>query len=189
MRWLSSLLFIMLPMMAAAQSEVVYPWQVIASLTGDFDDDADIDRAVLVEDEGDAGRVVVDLYIFDEADDFSLVKVAYLADPFPEGVTIRQSFTLRDAPEDRFAIVVKSLDRDLRAQEEALIIGYLDEEYVVLSYSFMLPELVDTANTCTIYYDKQTLFMGGEHTVHSGDKAVNLADWNAAEAAAICGRF
>lgn len=178
---------LMTPLMAVAQSDTVYPWQVIASITGDFDDDAYIDRAVLVEDEGEDGAVVVDLYIYNEAVDFSLEVVGWLADPFPDGILIRQGITLAVEPNDQLSIIANSLDRHLTRRQETLTIGYTDEDYVVVAYALLLPDMTDGVNSCVIHYDDQTLFLQGEHADHVEVKPIGLNDWNREEAAMICG--
>ena len=181
---------------SAVSAEQVEPWKVIASLTGDWSDNAFIDRAVLVEVEDAQVGPVLDLIIYAEnSDTYEFEEVARIHDVAWQGRMWGTHATMNLNEAGSIQIISGNEAIGRGRWHEILTIAYRDGAYRVAGYYNDWYDTLDLEQNgaCDLNYlngKGEVEFGEGEtktftHTI----PALELSQWDRSESSAECRKY
>ncbi len=183
--------FLLLP--CAVFAEQVHPWQVVATLTGNWDDETFIDRAVLLQVDDEKLGPVLDFIIYaEDSNTYEYIEVGRIHDVAWNGRMwgSHASMIENEAGSIQINSMNEAIGRD-RWHEE-LTIAFRDDAYRVAGFYNDWYDTLDLENggACSLN------FLTGEGEVYDGKgdmtpfthsiPAQELSYWDRSEAAAEC---
>ena len=175
-------LLFLLPTAAVAQPRMIEPWQVIASITADWNDDGLQDRAVLYQIPDDTSASLV-LYLGD-SDTYDLREAAFA----PEIVWSGEMWGQR--PEmmllENNSLQLRSMNESIGRNRwhETLTIAYRGKRFVVAGYTFASYDTLDldAGGVCDVNFlsgrAEVAPVTGSPLTLNVAAGAVAFEDWN-----------
>lgn len=178
---------------SAVSAESIEPWRVISSITDSWSDDAFIDRAILVQvDDEDLGPVL-DLIIYSENDEtYAFDEVARIKDVAWQGRMWGMHATMKLNESGSIQIYSGNDAIGHNRWHEILTVAYRDGAFRVAGYYNDWYDTLDLANSGSCDLN----FLNGKGIVKYGEEgddmfshtipALELTQWDRAEAAALC---
>lgn len=142
-------ILILMPSFAFADSVKVEPWRVLSAVTGDWNDDANMDRAVLIEALTEDGRAtdMSDLAIYFGNSDHTMEQVIYVEDIAWSGA-MWGTKPIMDWV-DNGSIEIHAMNDAIGRNrwESTLTITYIQGSFQVTEYTYISRDTLDLDNT------------------------------------------
>jgi len=177
-------LLLLMPTALLAQPRLIEPWQVLTSITAEWNNDGTQDRAVLIQNPDD---ISADLALYlGNSDTLAMDEVAYLPEIVWSGAMWGQQPELNLLENESLQLHSMNIAIGRNRWHEILTIAYRDEHFVVAGYTYDSYDTLDldAGGSCDVNYltgRAEVAPAKGQHrTISLVAGAVALGDWSPA---------